>query len=107
MRSIDRYLFAENIRVNALLPGLVLTGLLTDEELATYPQDAYIPPELIGQTVLGLIGAEDMVDSKGRKVAGNDLHGQAVEVSIRNIYFRDQPEWCDDKMEAVMEATDR
>jgi hypothetical protein len=32
--------------------------------------------------------------------------GRAVEVDERNHYFKEMPEYCDDQMRQVMEATD-
>lgn len=107
LRSVDRYYHNEGIRVNAILPGVVATGLLTQEELDTYPKDSFTPIESVVSTVLQIIQGDSMTDSKSRSVAGKDMHGQAVEINIKNIYFRYQPEWCDEKMQGVMEATDR
>lgn len=86
---------------------MVATGLLTDEELETYPKDAFTPVELVVKIVEQIIHESDMIDAWGKKLTGKDVHGQAVEINVNNIYFRDQPEWCDDKIQGVMEATDR
>lgn len=47
-----------------------------------------------------------MEDSKGVKVEAGKDWGRAVEVNGTNHYFRDQHEYCDEKMAAVMRATD-
>lgn len=39
-------------------------------------------------------------------VNGDDW-GKAVECSGRNRYYREQPEYCDEPMRAVMASTDR
>lgn len=93
--------------MNVILPGVVATALLTAEELDTYPKDSFTPVEQVVDTVLQVISGKDMTDANGRMMRGEEICGAAIEINIRNFYFRDQPDWCDEKMQGVMEATDR
>ena len=48
-----------------------------------------------------------LVNSKDEKVeVKGKLWGKAVEVSGLNHHYRDQPEYCDEAMRAVMGSTD-
>lgn len=51
-----------------------------------------------------------LIDGNGKQANGlgasEPLWGQAVEVNCDKHYFRKQHEYCDEKMEAVMGATE-
>ena len=106
MRSIARkYRNDDGIRANAICPGTVRTNLLSETEWSQFPPEYFTPIEAIVDTVLKLVDGNDMVDAKGTKVPADQLYGRAVELSGENIYFRSQPDYCDDAMRKVMVAT--
>lgn len=107
MRSIAPKLIKEDLRINALCPGVMATKLMTDEDFEHYPAECFTPIETLVDTVLKVINGENIKDAKGRLVRAEGLYGQSIEINVRNIYFRDQPEWCDEIMPRVMAATDR
>ena len=94
-RSIAKHFYnLSGVRVNAICPGTVKTGLLSATEWSNFPEANFTPVEKIVETV------EMFVDGK------EDLWGKAALVSGRNHYFTEQPEWCDESMRITMEATD-
>lgn len=107
LRAIAPRLESEGIRANAILPGVVATNLMTDEEFEHYPPEYFTPLEIVTGTVLQIVDGVDMSDARGRTIQGADVFGRAVEINMSNIYFRDQPDWCDEAMPHVLAATDR
>ncbi|KAJ5817022.1 15-hydroxyprostaglandin dehydrogenase [Penicillium robsamsonii] len=107
VRSVAPAFIKEGLRVNALCPGVMATKLMTDEDFKHYPPEYFTPIETLLDAVLKIVDGEDIEDARGRLVQGKDVHGKTIEINVRNIYFRDQPEWCDDAMPFVMAATDR
>lgn len=97
----------DNIRVNAICPGTVATGLLEAEAWKSFPQDHLTPISTIVNTVLKLIDGDAVTDAKGYHVDAGQLYGKAVEININNFYFRDQHEFCDQAMADVMASTNR
>ena len=95
----------DGIRVYATCPGTVRTNLLNPKEWEAFPEEFFTPVESIASTVGMLVEGGDMTDAWGRKVPAGKDYGLAVEISGKNFYFRDQPEYCDDSMRHVMEAT--
>lgn len=105
MRAIAGHFRLEGIRVNAICPGIVRTGLLDTQGWSGFPQDMFTPVENIAGRVCDLIDGNDMTDSKGVHVPGAKLYGQAVEINLKNFYFRSQHDFSDADMEKVMMAT--
>ena len=94
MRSVAPAMYRlDGIRVNAVLPGTVQTNLLSKDEWASFPQEYFTPVEKIAEVVAMFVDGKD--------------RGKAVECSGRNHYYREQPEYCDEAMRAVMASTDR
>jgi NAD(P)-dependent dehydrogenase (short-subunit alcohol dehydrogenase family) len=107
MRSIAKhYYLYDDIRVNAICPGTVRTNLLDASGWAAFPDEFFTPVEKIVEVVLMLVDGDDMVDGKGVRISADRAWGRAVEVNGRNHYFREMPEYYDDQMRQVMEATD-
>lgn len=107
MRAVAPRLASEGIRANAILPGVVATNLMTEEDFEHYPPEYFTPLEAVTGTVLQIVDGLDMSDAKGRTVRGANVYGQAVEINMNSIYFRDQPDWCDEAMSHVLAATER
>jgi len=106
-RSIAKhYYIHDKIRVNCICPGTVRTNLLDSTAWSTFPDEYFTPVEKIVEVVLMLVDGGKMKDSKGVVVPADKNFMRAVEVNGRNHYFREQPAYCDEAMEAVMKATD-
>lgn len=122
MRSVAPHFWREGIRVNAICPGIVRTGLVDKVAWDSFPPHQFIPVETIRKVVLMLIDGQDkeadiargqtqlqtgagMVDASGNHVAASSAYGRAVEISTVGYYFREHPAFCDDGMASVMAAT--
>jgi hypothetical protein len=64
-----------------------------------------LPRDTVVDAVVKLVDGGDIEDANGRKVAGKDNWGLAVEVNGKNFYFRDGAEYCDENMKTMMKAT--
>lgn len=102
MRSIARHFLKDQIRVNAICPGVVKTNLLSSKEWGNFPDEYFTPVKTIVKVVVILVEGVDPEKGVGQNV----LWGKAVEVSGKNHYYREQPEYCDEAMRAVMKATE-
>ncbi|KAH6873419.1 hypothetical protein B0T10DRAFT_416456, partial [Thelonectria olida] len=96
----------KGIRPNAILPGVVATNLLDPEEFKDCAEGTFTLVDFIAETVVGLVQGSDITDVKVCTVPDQDLYGRAIEINVRNIYFRGQPDWCDDTMMAIMNTTE-
>ncbi|KAF1991015.1 NAD(P)-binding protein [Aulographum hederae CBS 113979] len=111
MRSIaPQFWRSHKVRVNAICPGTVRTGLLTSAEWETFPEEFFTPVEKVVEVVMMLV---EGVDREGAPEVGNGwkgdgemLMGRAVEVSGTRHYYREQVGYCDEGMRAVMASTD-
>jgi len=89
MRAISARLYADDgIRVNALLPGTVRTNMMPNEQWDKFPDSLFTPVETCVDVVL------DLVD--GAAV------GKAMETSGKNVYAREQIEFCDEIAASVL-----
>jgi NAD(P)-dependent dehydrogenase (short-subunit alcohol dehydrogenase family) len=104
-RAITVAYHHEGIRTFATCPGTINTGLLSQEEWKSFPEEYFTPVETLVDAVVRLIDGGDIEDAKGRKVSGEDNWGLTVEVNGENFYFRDQAEFCDGNMEKMMAHT--
>ncbi|KAJ5964246.1 uncharacterized protein N7479_004122 [Penicillium vulpinum] len=97
-RSIGERLWGEGVRVNALCPGVVETPLFAAGELEKiFPREIFIPMDVVTGVVSQLLSGVDMVDAKGMRVAGDEMHSRAVCVSGDTFFFVEQPEIHDEK----------
>ncbi|KAJ5036551.1 15-hydroxyprostaglandin dehydrogenase [Penicillium chrysogenum] len=97
-RSVGERLWEEGIRVNALCPGVVETPLLAIEEFqAVFPRRIFIPMDVVTGVVSQLLSGEDMVDAKGMRVAGDEMHSRALHVSGKSFFFIERPEIHDEQ----------
>lgn len=89
MRAIAARLNADDgIRVNALLPGTVKTNMMPDEQWEKFPESHFTPVETCVDVVVDLVESQDV--------------GMAVETSGKNVYVREQVEFCDEIAEAIL-----
>ncbi|KAF7557047.1 hypothetical protein G7046_g6130 [Stylonectria norvegica] len=106
MRSIAvPYHQYSGIRVYAICPGTVRTNLLDSKEWSNFPAEYFTPLSRIASTVELLAEGGDLTDARGRTFKEGKNFGLAVEINGEKIYFRDKPEYCDDNMRKVIEAT--
>ncbi|KAJ5374063.1 Glucose/ribitol dehydrogenase [Penicillium concentricum] len=104
-RSVGERLWAEGVRVNALCPGVVETPLLAVEAFyKIYPRDIFIPMDVVTGVVSQLLSGGDMVDAKGMRVAGDEMHSRAVHVSGESFLFIEKPEIHDEQTQMTWAA---
>ncbi|KAJ5617872.1 Glucose/ribitol dehydrogenase [Penicillium hordei] len=97
-RSVGERLWEEGVRVNALCPGVVETPLLADETFcAIFPRELFVPMDVVTGVVSQLLSGVDMVDAKGMRVAGDEIHSRAVHVSGKSFLFIEKPEIHDEQ----------
>lgn len=100
MRSIAPKLWRyDGVRVNAVLPGSVLTNLLAD--WSQFPDQYATPVESIVKAVLIFVDGKD-----ASKPEIGVIQGQAIECSGKNQFYRDQYPFCDEMMRIIMEGAD-
>ncbi|POS70847.1 3-beta-hydroxysteroid dehydrogenase [Diaporthe helianthi] len=103
MRSIAPVLKrTDGIRTGAILPSIVKTPLMGPEMWETYPQHLFTPIEAVVSAVEMLIDGGTMQDSNGKVVEAQDADGVAVEVFMDKMFFREEPEPCNDDMREVL-----
>lgn len=62
---------------------------------------------MVSKTVTHLIDDDSMLkDATGLEIPPAEMYGLTVEINLNNIYVRKMPEYCDDAMQNIMEATD-
>lgn len=103
----------DGIRVNAVCPGAMRTTIVPD--WSAFDEDLFAPLDMVAGLVLRLArvgpgaGAvsddEDLVDSRGARVAADRCYGVAVVANGRRFYVQGEPAYCDDVMARTMEAT--
>jgi NAD(P)-dependent dehydrogenase (short-subunit alcohol dehydrogenase family) len=100
MRSIAPKMYRyDGVRVNAVLPGSVLTNLL--EDWSQFPKEYATPVESIVKAVLIFVDGKDAA-----KPEIAVMQGQAIECSGKNQFYRDQYEYCDETMQIIMDGAD-
>lgn len=98
-RSIGERLWAEGVRVNALCPGIVATPLFVEEFYEIFPREVVIPINVVTGVVSQVLSGVDMVDAKGMRVAGDEMHSRALHVSGQSFFFIEKPEFHDEQTE--------
>lgn len=114
MRSIAPKMYAQDkIRVNAILPGAVITNLFTEDIWNAFPKHLHVPLSLVVKAVSMLLegkAAEGMdeesmrIDGPKKEKGGDLFWGEGVEVTPSGLYFRDQPKFSNDLMRETMEG---
>lgn len=103
MRSIAPVLRrTDGIRTGAILPSIVKTPLMGPGMWETYPQHLFTPIKTVVSAVEMLINGGTMRDSNGKEVDSQDAGGVAVEVFMDKMFFREEPEPCNDDMREVL-----
>ncbi|XP_014550014.1 hypothetical protein COCVIDRAFT_32150 [Bipolaris victoriae FI3] len=96
LRAISPVMITHKIRVNVICPGVVPTPILPPELLKIWPEEIRTPVSTVVNAVLALVDGRDMTDAVGTKVSADKLYGQTVELSVDKMYFRSQPDYCDE-----------
>ncbi|KOS42326.1 hypothetical protein ACN38_g6772 [Penicillium nordicum] len=97
-RSVGDRLWDEGVRVNALCPGVVETPLLADETFyGIFPREIFISVDVVTGVVSQLLSGADMVDAKGIRIAGDEMHSRAVHVSGKSFLFVEKPDIHDEQ----------
>jgi NAD(P)-dependent dehydrogenase (short-subunit alcohol dehydrogenase family) len=105
MRSIASQLHANHgIRVCSVCPGGVRTSIMADEAWDTFDPSHLTPVSMIVAAVDMLVAGGLMRDSKGKETAPGKDWGLAVEVNRDKFYFRDQVDYGDGALAAMMDA---
>lgn len=74
------------------------TPLLAAEKFYTiFPREIFIPMDVVSGVVSQLLSGEDMVDAKGMRVAGDEMHSRAVHVSGKSFLFIEKPDIYDEQ----------
>jgi NAD(P)-dependent dehydrogenase (short-subunit alcohol dehydrogenase family) len=115
MRSIaGQFYQSSGIRVNAICPSTVRTGLLDSAAWDAFgKENVFVPIEKVVSVILMLIDGHDVggkkLDDSGKPIANGvngsaneKLNGVAVELSGTDHYYRDQIGFCDDSMAKTM-----
>ncbi|OQO12798.1 hypothetical protein B0A48_02262 [Cryoendolithus antarcticus] len=101
-RSIaPSYWKEDRIRVNAICPSLVATGIMPKAMYATFPEGILTPIASVVEAVLLLLDGKAAQVGEGKLVAG-----QTVEVNGSELYFRKQIDFCNPLAAAVMGSAD-
>lgn len=103
MRSIAPVLKrTDGIRACAILPSIVKTPLMGPGMWETYPPHLFTPIETVVSAVEMLVKGGPMRDSKGKEIDAEHADGLAVEIFMDQIFFREEPEPCNDDMKEVL-----
>ncbi|KAL6161220.1 hypothetical protein ACJQWK_08637 [Exserohilum turcicum] len=95
----------EGIRTLSICPGMIRTGLMTQEEWSFFQPEQFTPVESVRDTVVKLVDGGDLKDAKGVSKSRSEMWGLTVEINGQNFYFREAPEFCDDNMRTMMAHT--
>ncbi|BCS28225.1 15-hydroxyprostaglandin dehydrogenase (NAD(+)) [Aspergillus puulaauensis] len=79
-RALGPVFAKENIQVNAICPAFVPTALCPKDMLDRFPKEHITPMSTVINAYETFIG-------------DSNLHGQTVELSLDQLYFRTQPEY--------------
>lgn len=105
VRAVAPQFAKNNIRLNAICPGVVKTNLVQD--WSGFPEDVFTPMVTILRIVTLLVDAnQPLVDSGSVVVPQSSLSGLVIEISRDQFYLRDAPRFLDDQMTRVMGATE-
>ena len=95
------------IRVNAVLPGPVPTNLLPGVAWEEFFDHRYLTPVIeVAKVVVQFADSVAMTDSAGVKYEAEEVFGRAAEVITTEFFFREQQDYCNEGMKAVMAGND-
>ncbi|KAJ5351038.1 hypothetical protein N7541_001836 [Penicillium brevicompactum] len=96
VRSTGQRLWAEGVRVNAICPGVVQTPLFDNEAFGSiFPAEVWIEIHVVIDVVVQLLSGTEMVDGKGMRVAGDEMHSKALQISGKTFFFIEMSEFHD------------
>lgn len=114
MRSIAPKMYADDkIRVNAICPGAVITGLFSAEQWSAFPEHLHVPLSRVveavsmlldGKVSAGLDEDERRIDGPKKEKDGELFWGEAVELTSTGWYFREAAKFSDDSMRETMDG---
>lgn len=97
MRAIaGHFKVLDGIRVNAICPGPVRSGLLPPVVWERLDPDLLVPPELVAKLVLLLGDGGEIVDTKGQTVSADKAYGQAIVINADKFYLTPEHEYSDE-----------
>ncbi|KAJ5106401.1 hypothetical protein N7456_003076 [Penicillium angulare] len=97
-RSMAPRLWRDGIKMNVICPGTVITPLMTADLKAYFQEGALIEMSHVSDVVFKCISGDEVTDSKGVSVPGDELFGRSVLISVDNFFFVEQPELFDESM---------
>ncbi|KAJ5788567.1 hypothetical protein N7457_003557 [Penicillium paradoxum] len=103
-RSIGDRLWAEGIRVNALCPGVVETPLFVEALYEIFPRKTMISMDVVTKVVSQVLSGTDMLDARGMRVAGDEMHSRALHVSEKTFFFVEKPEIHNEQTQITWDA---
>ena len=109
-RSIaDQVYASDNVGVNCILPGLVNTSIIPAGFAAQMPKHFITPFAMLNRAFDELIDWEGKVEQDGVSNGqdGKVKLGQAVEVGVTKLYYRQQVEYPDDIQRFLVEDADK
>lgn len=114
IRSIAAKMYVtDNIRVNAICPGAVITNILPAEQWSVFPEHLVVPMSRVSEVVSMFLDGniasdvneeERRIDGPNNKNNGEPLWGEAVELTPTTWYFREQAKFADEFMKETMDA---
>lgn len=107
-RSVGQSLLeSDNIAINCIMPGFVPTPLAAQEIKELWPPQYLTPLSTIIRAVVELISETGFVDQDGKSngESGKIKAGQAVEVAVDRLYYRQPPEYADASQKFLIEES--
>lgn len=89
--------------MNAICPGVVETPLLTPEIKSIFGK-SLVAISSVTDVVMEFLAGNEMIDSKGRAISGEELHSRAILISGENRYFFEMPEVYDEETRITFDA---
>lgn len=95
----------DGIRVNAICPGPVRSGILPSVVWDRLDPKLLTPPELISKLVLLLADGGEIIDTKGHTVSADKAYGQAIVANADKYYLMAEHEYPDEAVARIIQET--